>query len=107
MLRQVQRTLRHLQKRHIAVIEPDKYPLVSSIRSGFIDSFSTTFVRQNFKIFNANGNEKKMEESIRRVLFELSIDLVFCIGPWAAVRTKELSQRVNSGIPLVFADAKN
>jgi len=92
-----------LKKFNIAILTPTTHPSLEQIERGFIDLIIKEYPNEySFKTFNALGNKTLMRTEIEEI-GRGNYDLVFAIGAGAAQMSKEVFEKKQLMIPIVFS----
>lgn len=92
-----------LKKFNIAILTPTTHPSLEQIERGFIDLIIKEYPNEySFKTFNALGNKTLMRTEVEEI-GRGNYDLVFAIGAGAAQMSKEVFEKKQIMIPIVFS----
>lgn len=95
------------QRKTIAILIPASHPALDQIKNGFIDTLTNNGrINCKFRIFNANGNRSLMRAQIEEIL-EGKFDVLCTIGALASQMAKEVTQKKQSTLPVIFAAVAN
>ena len=94
-------------KKKIAILLPVSHVALDQIKNGFIDTLANNAqLNCEFCIFNANGSRSLMRAQIEEIL-EKKFDVLCTIGALASQMAKEVTQKKQSNLPIVFAAVAN
>jgi len=94
-------------EKRIAILVPSSAKVVLEIVDGFKDTlYSLGLDSCEYKLYNGNGQRSLIPSQVEDIL-QSRYDLVFSLGMQATTTLKELSDKHNASIPVVFVSVKD
>ncbi len=91
------------KKYRIAIFEPVLHPAIEEIEQGFINTLRQQGnAEYDFKVYNANGDKTLMRSQAEDIV-QSEYDLIFTIGMSTSQIAKEVTDKKQKLIPIVFS----